>query len=239
MSVMALLVPGTEPFGLQKSQPVLWSRTKVPVAKGYNQVALLIKFVSPCAVFTEELIHPDLLPMAKARCEEIYERLFTSQLEKMCPSQPLTSVHNISKRFVVAPILFTITATILAGVGLGVTGVVTAVQAQNQIKTVSEILAEQSIELKGQAKMDEFHDLALKALQNYTTELGEKFSEHAEDYSIFNTQSVDTSFLISFSTSRLLIGNFILKEMARKWKAGKLYSLIFDYLNYTLPCAPH
>jgi len=83
-------------------QPVLWRAVDVPITSGHNSYNLVVEFKSPCAIFTEDLIHADLLMETRMRCEDLYEEYFLSELEIMCPSGSFdiaTSEHNRQKRF--------------------------------------------------------------------------------------------------------------------------------------------
>lgn len=212
---------GVDPYGFRKSQPVVWSKSKTLIAKGFNQVALLFKFTSPCELLNKDLIHRSVLGTARERCAEVYDRLLVTEVKKLCPSQPITAIHKVSKRFVIT-FLVVITVIILLRVGLGIDGVVLSAEAHDRITSVEDMLAKQDAKIKHQKSLDEFHDKAIETLQSFTTGLANNLHKH-EDFSELKQKTVDTNFMISFITSRLLIGNFLIKETNRKWNDGKIY----------------
>jgi len=226
--IALLLLPICIGMHLQPTQPVLWSQSKKPVTQGQNRVHLFFKFTNPCGMLTTDSIHPDVLPAAKLRCEEAYERLFVAEMERMCPNQETTVTHHISKRFIF--IIGIIVASIVTTVGLGTAALVTSIQAKREVGTINDIVKSHSTRLDAAEERLHLHRRALEELTALTAGISKDLTELKE-------KQADTNFLISSITGRLLIGNHVIKEASRRWWTQKrLYSPFLDYFNFTLPC---
>src|SRR5271156_214387 len=100
ISILALFLAPASTINTKNSQPVLWRQSDTQVTTGHYEVHLLIKFVSPCELLTNETVHHDVLPMALKRCEEIYESFFMEEMEKMCFARNYTEV-TMQKRIAI------------------------------------------------------------------------------------------------------------------------------------------
>jgi hypothetical protein len=57
------------------------------------------------------------------------------------------------------------------------------------------------------------------------------------DFHLFKEKVVESQYLISYLTSRLMEGKKELQETNKAWRKRELITDLFDFLNFTLPCA--
>ena len=140
--IAVCLVGSTHGYMAMTNTPILWKKANTPVSVGYNKVHLMIKFQSPCVILNEDTVHTDILDEAKRKCDELYDIYFTNELQKMCKQGSFTHVEEFhrQKRFIVTATILVITASIVAGVGLGTAGVITGAVALNKIGSLNELI---------------------------------------------------------------------------------------------------
>ncbi len=242
------LFQGAASISTHNNIPVLWRKSETPVTFGFIHVKLIIQFVNPCEMLTNELIHDDLVVDAVKKCNEIYQDAFSKEIEEMCPKRgwqhvlskprskrfsPLALVLNRPKRF--APLLIIagilIFHTVVAGMAISAT-----VMASNNAGEISGIKGElrnQHVELQRQ-----IHDnhIMIRNLQGKFNETIKRLMIHEQDYTNFKSKSISTNFAISYITSRLVNGKATIKEANRKWKQKEVYGPLLDYFNVSIPC---
>lgn len=77
-----------------------------------------------------------------------------------------------------------------------------------------------------------FLEESLAEFEKKLTSLASK----ADDYQVFKEKFVESSFAMSYITTRLYRGTEINKEAERRWKKKQLYQPSFHHLNFTLRC---
>ncbi|XP_035713879.1 uncharacterized protein LOC118438167 [Folsomia candida] len=229
----------------QNAIPLLWKKSPIPVTTGYNQVHLLVKFMNPCEILTQDLFHKDLSAYATEKCNKIYDEMFLDELEKMCPkrkfSDHINSRHTreIGRR--VKRVLPLLAVGVIIGVtvlvaGLSVGGAINSFVQTGRISALQGTVAEQREmldELERRVEISEREIEKLKVSLNATLE---QLQLHQLDHDELKGKSIDTNFAIAYRTSRLMIGREIIREATRQWRRGKVYAPLMDFFNFTLPC---
>ncbi|OXA48994.1 Copia protein [Folsomia candida] len=229
----------------QNAIPLLWKKSPIPVTTGYNQVHLLVKFMNPCEILTQDLLHKDLSAYATEKCNKIYDEMFLDELEKMCPkrkfSDHINSRHTreIGRR--VKRVLPLLAVGVIIGVtvlvaGLSVGGAINSFVQTGRISALQGTVAEQREmldELERRVEISEREIEKLKVSLNATLE---QLQLHQLDHDELKGKSIDTNFAIAYLTSRLMIGREIIREATRQWRRGKVYAPLMDFFNFTLPC---
>ncbi|CAL8095938.1 unnamed protein product [Orchesella dallaii] len=240
-TMMLLAFLGTIQSGIavhmQNSIPVLWKKGETPIASGYLQVSLNIKFLNPCSLLTEEIIHADLLKEAIEKCNEMYEDCFVTEIGEICPKKQWTEVllHR-KKRFLPLVILGGIILYHAVVAGLAITA--TVMSSQNAV-SIAEMKANHKIEKLNREKLEDQVKIQGEMIKDIQLRFNQTISRlmvHQKDYNELKDKSISTSFAISYITSRLLNGKSIIKEAARAWQDKKVYGPFLDHLNITFPC---
>jgi len=223
------------PFPLLSEQPVIWRASQTPVTQGHNQYHLMIKFESPCNIFTTDNIHEHLLKEAKSKCEELYEEYFLRNVEEMCPRGTFTEV-EVRKKRELFTLLTVFIISIAASAAFGIAGTTVASINAGRITNIQTKFDEQEKKLEQDAERLNLAEKAIQILQeNYKTLHG-RFGELEQDYLKIKYSQVGTTYAVSYITTRLLNAQQTLKETSRQWKENKVNPAFFDYLNFTLPC---
>jgi hypothetical protein len=215
--------------------PVLWRKSPIPVTTGQSQVYLLINLVNPCEILTSDIAHHDLAANAREKCNKIYTEMFVNEVENLCPKKTFTgNIYRIERAI---PLLIgAVWGVITLSAGLGVAG--TVISALNmasigRIQTKLDLEKEQLEMLSSslewsQKQMDELRS-------NFNDAMGQMQVQQADQDELKN-KFISTNFAISYLTTRLMMGQEILRESVRQWKQGKVYAPLMDYFNFTMPC---
>jgi hypothetical protein len=233
ISTLALLLATVQAINTKNSQPVLWRQSDTQITTGHYDVHLLIKLVSPCELLSNETVHHDVLPLALKRCEDIYESLFMAEIENMCFARNYTEV-TIQKRGVWLAGLAV--GSVVVTAGIATTGLVIGVSNKYDIGTLRWEMAEAERKID---RLDTKIQHIEKAIEEFKSDLVgvvKQLETHEMDFDLFKERFASTNFAISYITGRMLIGNQILKEAARKWSRNQLYPGMMDFFNITLPC---
>ncbi|CAL8145069.1 unnamed protein product [Orchesella dallaii] len=200
----------------QNSIPVLRKRSQTPIASGYLQAKLMVKFLNPCTMLNEVNIHADLVDKAIFRCNNMYKENFVTEVENVCPSRQWTEVflHHRQKRFIPLLIVGGIVLFHVVVAGLSIAPTVMASQnaaaiaeLENQMQTQKENMAMMDTQLK-------IHNEMILDLQRRFNETIANLELQLADFNELKDKSIDSSFFISYITSRLTNGKLILKEAA-------------------------
>ncbi|CAG7831358.1 unnamed protein product, partial [Allacma fusca] len=76
----------------------------------------------------------------------------------------------------------------------------------------------------------------IRRLQNSFNEAITSMQGLQHDHDELKGKLISTNYVISYITSRLMLGRSIIKESHRNWKQGKITGSLLDYLNFTMPC---
>ncbi|CAG7731369.1 unnamed protein product, partial [Allacma fusca] len=129
-ALLAMFVLSACASSHQNSHQVIWRKSKTPITIGHYQVNLKVNFVNPCDILKKTVVHSDLLPSAQAKCNELYQELFISELEKMCQRKEWTEI-TLRKKRVVDLIIGLIIIAVIASAGIGIAGTTIAVINSN------------------------------------------------------------------------------------------------------------
>jgi type II secretory pathway pseudopilin PulG len=227
------------------SPPVLWRPTATPITLNHQDYYILIHLNSPCELLSNNVVHPDMLEITVLKCKDLYETLFLKELEIMCPSQqyqPFNIKTHDQVNFGVLQRekreLFTLIVclVIVVTVALAAAGTVTGSIALQNTHQLQSAFEEQEQQLQEVAKQLDLANKAIEVLQHNVKILRNATQTIEDDLTNVKKFQPSTTWAISYLTSRLMDGNFILKETTRKWLEHKLHAPFFDYLNFTLPC---
>jgi hypothetical protein len=228
-----LLLCNTQAVHITNSQPILWRASKTPIISGYEKVYLRLDLFSPCSLLTADTVHADNLDTAEKLCNEMYQKRFLDELEKMCPREGHHQVHRINKRFVIIGGLI-IAGIFMAGVGIG--GLTLGVINYVRIGELEDAIDVQQRTIDGLAQETNLTQLAHEKLRHDFNILAHGYEVHERDYNEFKDKAPTTQFVFSSIISGLTMGSIILKGATRDWKKGTVSPLLMDYLNITLPC---
>ena len=234
-SFLLLIATATATFTTQSSQPLLWRPSKIPITTGHNRVNLKVKLVSPCEILTPDVLHRDVASSAIQRCNDMYASLFLNNLEKMCPRKDHRQLLDREKR-VISLLIGLIIASIVVTVGIGTTGV--AIASVNSGR-ISDVQAEVSLQQQKSKELENRVDgleSTVKDLRNSIDAIVTKMGNHENDFQELKAKQIATDFAISYVTTRLLLGESVLLEATRRWKAKQVYAPLLDFFKFQLPC---
>lgn len=85
-------IPYVDGITTGNSAPILWKKGPIPLTTGYKQTHLMINFISPCVLLSNDTVHVDLVEEAWRKCDEIYQTAFLDEIETMCPRKRYTDL---------------------------------------------------------------------------------------------------------------------------------------------------
>jgi hypothetical protein len=112
----------------QGAAPIVWRKSAIPVLHGSNQVNMMIQFVSPCELITNETIHSGLVEKARTTCSKMYAG-FLDDMSLMCP--PEFNAHLRPRRGAGAAVGIVIVGAV---VGTGIYAIVSNRQRLNSLE---------------------------------------------------------------------------------------------------------
>lgn len=231
------IVPG-ESMLLQSANPVVWHKTDIPVTNGDYVVEVLFIMKSPCDLLTNETVHSTLHNVTIRKCEELFEQYILKNFETLCPKTTFTHIIGRDKRFVhVVFIIGAIAAVAIVVVGVpAIVGMVKSIINSNRIDTLEaaqEQLAEKLKDLQAQVNLN--REQLNKLTENFNRAILNLESLQV-DHDELVTKLPGFSYAISYITTRLQMGEDILKESIRMWRRGKVNPRLMDYLGLVLEC---
>ncbi len=212
----------------QEGSPVLWRNTNAPPVIGFNSIKLKINLVSTCQFFPTTGLTSAVASRIKNRCEDQYEDLFLNELEKMCPKKSVASLRVKRELFTAIGILI-IFAIASARVGMASY----AIHEKNEIK-LTQLKIERTLDDLEKKATVESKDMYI--LQEEMKKMGKVVNKLISDVNLFKEKIFEVQYLVSYITSRLLIGRGVILETKRKWRQKAMDDTLFDFLNFTLPC---
>jgi hypothetical protein len=212
----------------QEGNPVLWRRTNAPAVIGYNSVSIKINLVSPCSLLPTDGLSTTVAFKLENKCQTHYEELFLNELEKMCPTKDATSVRNKRELFLVLGILL-IVAIGSAGVGMASY----AVHEVSEVKLTQTEMKQVLDDLEEKVSTNSKNNFIL---QEELRKMGKTLNTFITDVNQFKEKVIEIQYLISYLTSRLLIGKGVILETKRLWKQKSMDNTFFEFLHFTMPC---
>ncbi|CAG7733810.1 unnamed protein product, partial [Allacma fusca] len=76
----------------------------------------------------------------------------------------------------------------------------------------------------------------IRMLQDEIKKMSMEVNKLIQDVNLFKEKILEVQYLVSYISSRLLIGKGVLQDTQRQWKRKKMNNNFFDYLNISLPC---
>jgi len=227
------------------SKNILWRPVSgTPVTTGHQLVIIRIKLISPCNVITSEYLHRDATADAIERCNLIYEENFIHELKKMCPVETHHEImmqrfpHNVShrpKRFISA----LVGILIISMITIATIAVAGAVQTTINSGKIADLQSEMMRHDRNVEAINRNVDtvaLAVNTLQKDFNQLVERVGNLSADYQELKDKHISTGYLLSYLTTRLLMGKLLIQEATRRWKDKQVYAPFLDWLNITFPC---
>lgn len=231
------LVPA-EGVLLESGHPVVWHKTEIPVTNGDYLVQIHLIIKSPCELLTNETVHSGLLNATKIRCDELFDQYIMRNLETLCPKSTFTHLVGREKRF--APFVYIIGAiavVVVVVVGeLSIVSLVKSSQNSNRMDTIEaaqEELQQQLKKLQDQVNLN--RDQIQKLTENFNNAI-RNLEILQDDHDQVVGKLPGFSFAISYITTRLQMGEDIIKQSLRMWKRGKLNPRLLDFLGVALEC---
>ena len=223
MMMCIFMMTGTVSAITTISNPVIWRPSSTPITSGHNDFHLLLEFKSPCEILTNATVHKDFLKTARHHCDQMYEEYFLQEIRKMCPKKSFTEVQTKlpnqvlyrSKRFIISAMIAALVIGYLVPVGLGIAAQVTASSAHHRLGDVERRIHEQEMELKKKAKEIDLLKEAIEIIQKNVKTLDTRMTTHLTDYNEFKGKLPFTTFATSYITTRLLMGQQIIREANR------------------------
>ena len=207
--------------------PVLWRRNHDPVVIGFQAIKMTIKLVSPCTLMPMEDVEPRIAKIMKKQCNKTYEDLFLGKLEKICPQQK--SIFGKEKRFIVAAGFIVVAILASAGVGLGGFAISKTYELDTKQEELKIALDELERKMFTENKRTEVLESEVRKVTSILDQL-------ITDFHMYKEKVVETHYLISYLTSRLMEGKKALQETGKAWNKGELTTDFLEFLNFTLPC---
>jgi len=213
----------------QDGSAIIWRKSTQPAVIGYDSVNAKINLISPCVLLPLGGLSSHVAMKLRRQCVEQYEDLFLRELEIMCPRKNDVNYLRVKRELFVAIGILVIFAIASAGVGMGAY----AVHQTDQLE-----LGQMEIErtLDDLEKKVKILSEELKLLQKEIKKMAMTVNKLIMDLNEFREHSIESQFLVSYLTSRLLIGRSVIMETRRLWKRDYLDPSFFEYLNFTLPC---
>jgi len=210
------------------ASPVLWRLNHQPVVIGFHAVTMNIQLVSPCTLMEMEDVEKGFAKTMIQQCNQTYEDLFKRKLLRMCPEQKHVAFRR-EKRFVVAVGFVLIAVVACAGVGLGSY----AISETYKLETRQEEMKIAMDELQRKVfLLNEEKNFLRTELRKVTSTIDQLIN----DFHIFKERTVETQYLVSHLTSKLMEGKKVLQDTEKMWKLGEMNDNFFEYLNFTMDC---
>jgi len=210
------------------ASPVLWRLSHQPVVIGFHAITMNIQLVSPCTLMEMEDVEKGFAKTMFQQCNQTYEDLFKSKLLKMCPEQKHVAFGR-EKRFVVAVGFVLIAVVACAGVGPGSYAISESYRLETRQKEMKVAMDE--LQRKVFLLNEEKNFLRME-LRKVTSTIDQLIN----DFRIFKERTVETQYLVSHLTSKLMEGKKILHDTEKVWKLGEMNDNLFEYLNFTMDC---
>ncbi|CAG7731317.1 unnamed protein product, partial [Allacma fusca] len=214
--------------------PVVWRKSAYPVTIGNYEFDMRVTLLNPCDIFTNQTVHRDLVTPVREKCSRLYKEMFLDELEVMCPPRKFTDLAVRPKREILIALAV---MAIVAALGLGIAAV-----AQSNANAAAIEEMEQQLLVHGRI-LEQLED-AVKNNSKRIREMEEKFNTAIKDlgdlqadHDEMKGKYMDTSYAISYITTKMMMGRNTLRETRRQWKLGKVNEEFLDYFNITLPCA--
>lgn len=238
LALLLLCVTSVSAVTAKIGQPVLWRPSDVPVMTGHYEVHLVIKFLSPCDLLTNETLHADVLPGARKKCYDLYDDLFMGQVLLMCGRRNVTEMEfqGRRKRIIVMALVGIAVGTILVTAAVAGTALGFSIDNKRRLGELEGRLDEAERRLN--AAVENVHHLnrTEQLLRKDMAEFAKDLGRLDKDFTEFKQKQADTAFTISYITGRLVIGNQLIKEARRQWVRNRVYAPLLDYFNFTMPC---
>ncbi|CAG7718015.1 unnamed protein product, partial [Allacma fusca] len=220
-----------ERMGAQKfheGDAVVWKKSYTPAINGYNTVMMKIHLYSPCDLLPLEGLTNMWKQKIKSQCDIQYERLFLSEFRSFCPTHEASTV-RVKREPVTFILCLLFAAAASAGIGMGLY----AIHEVREIE-VSQLEIERTLDdLEKKVMQNSAH---IRMLQDEIKKMSVEVSKLIQDINLFKEKILEVQYLVSYISSRLLIGKGVLQDTQRQWKRKKMNNNFFDYLNTSLPC---
>jgi hypothetical protein len=167
--------------------------------------------------------------MAIAKFNELYERYFLDEMEKMCPvDDGFQVMKSRKKRFVV---IAAMAISAIVYVGLSVSGMIVASINSKRVGDVQDNLYNLNDRLN-------LTELAQIKLRGDVKNLADELARHEIDFDQLKIKQVSTSYTISYITTRLVMGKQVIQKATRQWRKKKMLSGLMDFLNLKVMRTP-
>lgn len=126
----------------QTVSPVIWRKSNIPVAMGFDLVKLTIELRSPCEFLPLDDMEPKIKQIVTRKCNEQFNQLFLKELEKICPTLSFSNHHLEKRELLLAGALILGVGSAIGGLGISGATAYKTYQLNEQIEDMEDELAE-------------------------------------------------------------------------------------------------
>jgi len=203
--------------------PVLWIKTHEPVITSFYAAKVRMHLISPCSLLPTENLVSRIANIMVKQCEKAYMELYLNNLKKICSKQPAQKTGK--KRFIF--IAGFILIAVIASAGVGMAGY--AISQNVKLETKQE---EMKVALDGLERElfieTEQSQVLRKEMRNITMNIDKMIDE----FHLFREEVVETQFVISYLTGKLLDGKKMLQMTGKTWKKFEFTEDFFEYNSF-------
>jgi hypothetical protein len=232
LALMLILccIQGGDSKLFRESNPVIWRKSSDPVFTGFQAVTMDLKLISPCSLISVKELSPRVSNALISKCESTYKEIFLDNLESICPKEK--AMGHLEERAVPLMLIGVLFCFGIAGIGVGMAG--HAIVQVNALKTSQQGMQKEINEISRKVFTNR---KLVEKLEKQLLTIASRVDVLTDDLNSFKEKTVELQFLTSYLTNRLMEGRKVLKETGSHWSKGKLTPDLFEFLNFTLPCA--